>query len=104
MENKQLAEGLAFDDVLLEPGYSETLPRDVDIKTRLTKTLELNIPLVSSAMDTVTEARMAIALARVGGIGVIHKNLSPERHAAEVAKVKRFESGVVNDPLTVTPE
>jgi IMP dehydrogenase len=104
MDNLQLAEGLAFDDVLLEPGYSQTLPRDVEIKTRLTRTIELNIPLVASAMDTVTEARMAIALARLGGIGVIHKNLPPERHAAEVAKVKRFESGVITDPLTVNPE
>jgi IMP dehydrogenase len=102
MEHIQLAEGLAYDDVLLEPGFSETLPRDVDLKTRLTRTLELNIPLLSSAMDTVTEARMAIALARLGGIGVIHKNLTPERHAAEIAKVKRFESGVISDPLTVS--
>src|SRR5262245_24782664 len=96
-----LPEGLAFDDVLLRPGYSETLPRDVVIETRLTRTLALNCPLLSSAMDTVTESRLAIALARLGGIGIIHKNLPPERHAAEVAKVKRFESGVIAHPITV---
>jgi IMP dehydrogenase len=101
MQNADLADGLAFDDVLLKPGYSETLPRDVDIKTRLTRTLSVNIPLLASAMDTVTEARMAIALARLGGLGVIHKNMPPERHAAEVAKVKRFESGVIQSPITV---
>jgi IMP dehydrogenase len=96
-----LLEGLAFDDVLLKPGYSETLPRDVEIQTRLTKGLRLNVPLVSSAMDTVTEARLAIALARLGGVGVIHKNLPIDRHAAEVAKVKRFESGLIAHPIAV---
>jgi IMP dehydrogenase len=106
MQSEDLADSLAFDDVLLKPGYSETLPRDVDIKTFITRTIQLNIPLVSSAMDTVTEARMAIALARLGlgGLGVIHKNLPPDRHAAEVAKVKRFESGVIQNPITVRSE
>ncbi|MCK6549521.1 IMP dehydrogenase [Myxococcota bacterium] len=94
-------EGLAYDDVLLVPGYSETLPRDVRLDTQLTRRITLNVPICSSAMDTVTEARLAIALARLGGLGVIHKNLTVERHAAEVAKVKRFESGVITSPTTV---
>lgn len=95
---------LTFDDVLLLPAHSRVLPRDVSLKTRLTRTLELNIPLVSAAMDTVTEARLAITIAQEGGIGIVHKNLSPKAQAAEVAKVKRFESGVLRDPMTVTPE
>jgi IMP dehydrogenase len=101
MQSADLADGLAFDDVLLEPGYSETLPRDVNVETRLTRRLSLNVPLISSAMDTVTDARMAIAIAQLGGVGVIHKNLPPARHAAEVAKVKRFEAGVISNPITV---
>jgi IMP dehydrogenase len=92
---------LTFDDVLLLPGYSEVLPREVALSTRLTKTIELKIPLLSSAMDTVTEAPLAIALAQLGGLGVIHRNLPPERQADEVAKVKRFESVVISDPVTV---
>jgi IMP dehydrogenase len=95
---------LTFDDVLLLPAHSRVLPREVSLKTRLTKKLELNIPLVSAAMDTVTEARLAIAVAQEGGIGIIHKNLPPAQQAAEVAKVKRFESGVLRDPMTVSPE
>ena len=95
---------LTFDDVLLLPAHSRVLPRDVSLKTRLTRSLELNIPLVSAAMDTVTEARLAITIAQEGGIGIVHKNLSPKAQAAEVAKVKRFESGVLRDPMTVTPE
>ncbi|MGH8747402.1 MAG: IMP dehydrogenase, partial [Burkholderiales bacterium] len=95
---------LTFDDVLLLPAHSRVLPRDVSLKTRLTRTLVLNIPLVSAAMDTVTEARLAIAVAQEGGIGIVHKNLPPKTQAAEVAKVKRFESGVLRDPMTVTPE
>ena len=95
---------LTFDDVLLLPAHSRVLPRDVSLKTRLTRSLELNIPLVSAAMDTVTEARLAITIAQEGGIGIVHKNLSPRAQAAEVAKVKRFESGVLRDPMTVTPE
>ncbi|SBS36233.1 Inosine-5'-monophosphate dehydrogenase [Marinomonas aquimarina] len=96
-------EALTFDDVLLIPGYSEVLPKDVSLKTRITKDIELNIPLVSSAMDTVTEHRMAIALAQEGGIGIIHKNLTIEQQAAEVRRVKKFESGIVQDPVTINP-
>ncbi len=103
MTPEVLPDGLAFDDVLLKPGYSETLPRDVDIRTHLTRSIELKIPLLAAAMDTVTEARLAIALARLGGIGVIHKNMPPVMHAAEVRKVKRFESGVIADPVVVHP-
>jgi IMP dehydrogenase len=104
MLDREMALGLTFDDVLLLPGYSEVLPRDVRLETRLTKTITLHIPLLSSAMDTVTEARLAIALAEIGGIGVIHRNLSPERQAQEVAKVKRFSSVVISDPITVRSE
>jgi len=96
--------GLAFDDILLVPAYSEVLPRDVDIATEIAPGLKLNIPIMSAAMDTVTEAELAIALAREGGIGVIHKNMSPERQAAEVDKVKRSESGMIVDPITLTPD
>src|SRR3990167_4443320 len=94
-------EALTFDDVLLIPGYSEVLPKDVSLKTRLTRGIELNIPLLSAAMDTVTEARLAIAMAQEGGIGIIHKNMTPEQQSAEVRKVKRYESGVVKDPITI---
>ena len=94
-------EALTFDDVLLVPGYSEVLPRDVSLKTRITKGIELNIPLISSAMDTVTEARLAIAMAQEGGLGIIHKNMTIEQQAAEVRKVKKHESGVVKDPITI---
>src|SRR3990167_6712775 len=96
-------EALTFDDVLLLPGYSEILPKDVMLVTQLTRNITLNIPLLSSAMDTVTEARLAIALAEAGGMGVLHKNMSPAQQAAEVRKVKKFESGVVINPITVTP-
>jgi IMP dehydrogenase len=99
-----IQKALTFDDVLLLPAHSRVLPREVSLKTRLTRTLELNVPLVSAAMDTVTEARLAIAIAQEGGIGIVHKNLTPQTQAAEVAKVKRFESGVLRDPMTVTPE
>ena len=94
---------LTFDDVLLLPAHSTVVPRDVSLRTRLTRGIELQIPIVSAAMDTVTEARLAIALAQEGGLGIVHKNLPPARQAAEVAKVKRFESGVVKDPITVSP-
>lgn len=96
-------EALTFDDVLLIPGYSEVLPKDVELRTRITRDITLNIPLVSAAMDTVTEGRLAIALAQEGGIGIIHKNMTAEKQAAEVRSVKKFESGVVKDPITVTP-
>ncbi|OLU30685.1 IMP dehydrogenase [Pseudomonas sp. PA27(2017)] len=94
-------EALTFDDVLLIPGFSDVLPKDVSLKTRLTRGIELNIPLLSAAMDTVTEARLAIAMAQEGGIGIIHKNMTIEQQAAEVRKVKKFESGVVKDPITI---
>ena len=94
---------LTFDDVLLVPAHSRVVPREVSLRTRLSRGITLNTPIVSAAMDTVTEARLAIALAQEGGIGVIHKNMPPARQAAEVAKVKRFESGVVKDPITVAP-
>jgi IMP dehydrogenase len=98
-----LQKALTFDDVLLVPAHSAVLPRDVSLVTHLTRNIQLNIPLVSAAMDTVTEARLAIALAQEGGIGILHKNLSPKLQAAEVSKVKRFESGVLKDPITVNP-
>jgi IMP dehydrogenase len=99
-----IQKALTFDDVLLLPAHSRVLPREVSLKTRLTRKLELNMPLVSAAMDTVTEARLAIAIAQEGGIGIVHKNLTPQAQAAEVAKVKRFESGVLRDPMIVAPE
>ena len=94
---------LTFDDVLLVPNHSSVLPKDVSLKTKLTKKISLNIPVISAAMDTVTEANMAIALAEQGGMGIIHKNLTPQRQANRVDKVKRFESGVVSDPITIDP-
>jgi len=99
-----IQKALTFDDVLLLPAHSRVLPREVSLKSRLTRKLELNIPLCSAAMDTVTEARLAIAIAQEGGIGIVHKNLGVLGQAAEVAKVKRFESGVLKDPMTVKPE
>jgi len=94
---------LTFDDVLLVPGYSEVIPADVQLQTQLTQAITLNIPMLSAAMDTVTEARLAIAMAEQGGMGIVHKNLSIERQAEEVRKVKKYESGVINDPHTVSP-
>ena len=99
-----LQKALTFDDVLLVPAYSEVLPRDVQLRTRLTREITLNLPMVSAAMDTVSEANLAIAMAQEGGIGIIHKNLTAQQQAAEVAKVKRHESGVVSDPITVGPD
>ncbi len=98
-----LQKALTFDDVLLVPAQSDILPRDVSLKTRLTRNIHLNIPILSAAMDTVTEARLAITLAQEGGIGIVHKNMTGKMQAAEVAKVKRFESGVVKDPVTISP-
>ena len=95
---------LTFDDVLLVPDYSDILPKDVDLKTKLTASLNLNIPLVSAAMDTVTESRMGIALSELGGIGIIHKNLSIEAQASEVKRVKKYESGIVRDPITISSD
>jgi len=100
---EQFAEALTFDDVLLVPGRSEVLPHEVDLSVTLTPGLQLNIPLLSAAMDTVTEARLAIALAREGGVGIIHRNLAPEQQAEEVDKVKRSESGMIVDPITLVP-
>jgi IMP dehydrogenase len=100
-ESPRLA--LTFDDVLLQPGYSDFLPQDADVRTRLTRELRLNIPILSSAMDTVTEWKTAVTMARNGGLGVLHKNLTPEEQAREVLKVKRAESGMVLDPVTIEP-
>src|SRR5215212_5107452 len=102
--SKFYGEGLTFDDVLLVPAYSEVLPREVSISTQLTKDIRLNLPMLSAAMDTVTEARLAIALAREGGIGMLHKNMSIERQADQVRKVKRSESGMIIDPITLSVE
>src|ERR1700742_3660221 len=98
-----LEEALTFDDVLLVPAYSEILPREVDLSTRVTRRIRLNVPLLSAAMDTVTEARLAITIAQEGGIGVVHKSMTVEAQAQEVARVKKFESGVIKDPITVSP-
>src|SRR3982751_5038390 len=100
-QSRFFGEGLTFDDVLLMPAYSQVLPRETDLTTRLTKTLRLNIPMLSAAMDTVTEANLAIALAREGGIGILHKNMSIEKQAEQVRKVKRSESGLIIDPITL---
>ncbi|HQZ50823.1 MAG: IMP dehydrogenase [Chitinophagaceae bacterium] len=101
VSDKFFGEGLTFDDVLLMPGYSQVLPRDVEIKTKLTKNITLNVPLLSAAMDTVTEAALATALAREGGLGILHKNMSIEKQAEQVRKVKRSESGLIIDPVTL---
>ena len=98
-----IQEALTFDDVLLQPAYSEILPREVKLKTRLSRSLELNIPIVAAAMDTVTETKLAITLAQEGGIGIIHKNMPPNEQARQVRAVKKFESGVINDPITINP-
>jgi IMP dehydrogenase len=99
-----IGKALTFDDVLLVPAFSHVLPRDTSLRTRLSRNITLNLPLVSAAMDTVTEARLAIAIAQEGGIGVVHKNLTPRQQAAEVARVKRYESGLLRDPITVAPD
>ena len=96
-------EALTFDDVLLEPGYSEVLPAQVDVRTRLTREIQLGIPLVSAAMDTVTEAPMAIAMAQHGGLGILHKNLGVAEQASQVQQVKKFEAGMVVNPLSCGP-
>ena len=101
---KIIGDGITFDDVLLVPSYSEVIPNQVNLTTHLTKKIQLNIPLMSAGMDTVTEHRMAIAMARQGGIGIIHKNMSIEAQAEEVDKVKRSENGVITDPFYLSPE
>jgi IMP dehydrogenase len=98
-----ISEALTFDDVLLVPRYSDILPKDASLKTQLTREIQLNIPILSAAMDTVTEHRLAVCLAEEGGLGILHKNMSIEQQAREVRKVKKFESGVVKDPITVSP-
>src|ERR1051325_516872 len=103
MKTDGLSEALTFDDVLLVPAYSDFVPTDSDTGTRLTRELKLGIPIVSSAMDTVTEWRMAVTMAREGGLGILHKNQTPEEQAREVEKVKRAESGMVSDPVTIRP-
>lgn len=103
-EERVIKQGLTFDDVLLIPGKSSVLPRDVDVTTYLTKNIKLNIPILSAGMDTVTEARMAIAIAREGGIGIIHKNMTIEEQAAQVDRVKRSEHGIITDPISLTPQ
>ena len=105
MENlstKFLGESLTFDDLLVVPAYSEVLPREVDISTQLTRNLRINVPIISAAMDTVTEYKMAVAMAREGGIGIIHKNMSIEKQADQVRRVKRRESGLIIDPETLS--
>lgn len=104
VESSTGALALTFDDVLLQPGHSEVMPGQVDLRTRIAKDIELNLPLLSAAMDTVTESRLAIAMAQAGGIGVIHRNLTPERQAEEVRQVKKFESGMVVNPVTIGPD
>ncbi|MBI2400115.1 MAG: IMP dehydrogenase, partial [Deltaproteobacteria bacterium] len=104
MEPLRIRTALTFDDVLLEPAFSQTMPRDTDVSTRLTNEIRLNIPLISAAMDTVTEWRMAISIALEGGIGIIHKNLTIEEQAAMVDKVKKYESVVITKPMTLSPE
>src|ERR1700689_1070313 len=104
MQDRIAYQGITFDDVLLEPGYSDVLPRDVEVKTMLTRNIRLNIPIVSSPMDTVTESELAIALAQEGGIGIIHKNMAIAMQAREVDKVKRSENGIITDPVTLPPD
>src|SRR5215510_1168938 len=104
MQDRIAYQGITFDDVLLEPAYSEVVPRDVDVKTWLTRTIKLNLPVVSSPMDTVTESDLAIALAQEGGIGIVHKNMPIDRQAQQVDKVKRSENGIITDPVTLTPD
>ncbi len=101
MQDTEVPVGLTFDDVLLVPAHSQVLPKEVDLRTQLTKKIRLNIPLLSAAMDTVTESRTAISMAREGGIGIIHKNMTPEAQATEVDQVKKSESGMIVDPITM---
>jgi len=104
MEDRIVARGITFDDVLLEPAYSEVMPAEVDVSSKLTRNITLNVPVVSSPMDTVTEAEMAIALAQEGGIGIVHKNMTIEQQGLQVERVKRSEHGVIVDPVTLPPE
>src|SRR5215468_11876581 len=103
MQDRIAYQGITFDDVLLEPAYSDVLPRDVDVRTQLTRNVRIDIPVLSSPMDTVTESELAIALAQEGGLGIVHKNLSVADQTREVDKVKRSENGIITDPLTLPP-
>src|SRR5215217_9617996 len=104
MQDRIAYQGITFDDVLLEPGYSDVVPRDTDVRTQLTRNVRINIPIISSPMDTVTETELAIALAQEGGIGIIHKNLTIAAQTREVDKVKRSENGIITDPITLPPD
>src|SRR5712692_3867265 len=104
LQDRIAYQGITFDDVLLEPGYSEIVPREADVRTQLTRHIRLNIPIVSSPMDTVTESELAIALAQEGGIGIIHKNMPASMQTREVDKVKRSENGIITDPITLPPD
>src|SRR5438477_7485896 len=104
MLDRIACQGITFDDVLMEPAYSDVIPREVDVRTQLTRNIRLNIPIVSSPMDTVTESELAIALAQEGGIGIIHKNMSIQEQTREVDKVKRSENGIITDPITLPPD
>src|SRR5262249_38802750 len=104
MQDRIAYQGITFDDVLLEPGYSEVLPRDVDVRTKLTRNIRVNIPVIPSPMDTVTESALSIALAQEGGMGIIHRNMNVERQTREVDLVKRSENGIITDPVTLPPE
>src|SRR5436853_2513042 len=104
MQDRIAYQGITFDDVLLEPAYSAVLPREVDVRTQLTRNIRIDIPIVSSPMDTVTESELAIALAQEGGIGIIHKNMSVSQQTTEVDKVKRSENGIITDPITLPPD
>src|SRR5881398_1650464 len=104
MQDRIAYQGITFDNVLLEPGYTDVVPRDVDVRTQLTRNIRLNIPVLSSPMDTVTESDLAIALAQEGGLGVIHKNMTVADQTREVDKVKRSESGIITDPITLPPD
>jgi len=104
MNNQVIREGLTFNDLVLLPKQSTILPKDIDVTTKLSRNISINIPIVSAAMDTVTESKTAIALARQGGLGVIHKNMSIEKQALEVEKVKKSESGMIIDPITIDPD
>src|SRR5438067_407575 len=104
MHDRIAYQGITFDDVLLEPGYSDVVPRDVDVRTQLSRNIRINIPVLSSPMDTVTESELAIALAQEGGFGIIHKNMSIPHQTREVDKVKRSENGIITDPVTLPPD
>src|ERR1700741_4934545 len=104
MHDRIAYQGITFDDVLLEPGYSDFVPKEADVRTQLTRNIRINIPILSSPMDTVTESELAIALAQEGGLGVIHKNMSIAQQTREVDKVKRSENGIITDPVTLPPD